>query len=280
MFCSNCGKQIADGSAFCDQCGAAQAPQAPVQQPAPQPAAPTPQPAAPTPQPAAPTPQPAAPVQQPYIPVQQTYIPVQQAYIPVQQAYAQPAAPVAAPKGKLKLPVPALVALISAVVLLLSVFLPYMVANKAYSDMIGDYGNEIAIPGTDLTAKDLKEVSLSEFASIADALAKVYPSGSGVELVSAMVWILAGCAIAAGLFAFFKKPVGIIIFSVLAYGVSAIFEAGMKESGVLSASIYDYGLAHTLIPLAVLGCIVGAIWLIVEKNKAKKAQVTFVYPQQ
>lgn len=253
MFCTNCGKQIADGSAFCDQCGAVQPTQAPVQQP---------------------TPQPAAPVQQPvYQPVQQ---PVQQ---PVYQPVYQPVAPAAAPKSK-KLPIPALVALISAVVLLLSIFLPYMVANKAYSDMIGDYGSEIAIPGTDLTAKDLKEVSLSEFASIADALAKVYPSGSGVELVSTMVYILAGCAIAAGLFAFFKKPVGVIIFSVLAYGVSAIFEAGIKESGVLSTSVYDYGLAHTLIPLAVLGCIVGAIWLIVEKNKAKKAQATFVYPQQ
>ena len=41
MFCVNCGKQIADGSAFCDQCGAAQAP---AQQPTPQPAAPVQQP--------------------------------------------------------------------------------------------------------------------------------------------------------------------------------------------------------------------------------------------
>jgi hypothetical protein len=45
-------------------------------------------------------------------------------------------------------------------------------------------------------------------------------------------------------------------------------------------SVYNWGIAHTLIPLAVLGCIVGAVWMIVEKNKAKKAQATFVYPQQ
>ena len=229
MFCANCGKQIADGSAFCDQCGAPQAAPAPAAQPAPQPV-------------------------------------------------AAPATPMA--KLTKKFTIPNLIALIAAVVLLLTIFLPYMAANKEYAEMLDEYGSEVAFPGSDITAKDLKDVSLVEFAGIAEAMADFAPSGSGLDAIPVLVYAIAILGFVAALFAYFKKPVLVIIPSALSYGIALIFEAGIKESGALNMSVYDWGIAHTLIPLAVLGCIVGAVWMIVEKNKAKKAQATFVYPQQ
>ena len=230
MFCPNCGKQIADGSAFCEQCGAAQAPQAPVQ-PAP--------------------------------PVQQTYIPVQPA--------PQPAAPAAGLKGKLKMPLPNLIALIAAIVMVISIFLPYMAAKKEYAEMLDEYGSSVTIPGTDISAKDLAEVSLVEFAGIAEAMAELAPD-EGLEMIPILVYAIAIFGIVAALFAYKQKPVLVIIPSVLVYGISAIFDAGIQESGALDMSVYDWGLAHTLIPLAVLGCLVGAIWMIVDKKKAAQAQ--------
>ncbi|MBO5323171.1 MAG: zinc ribbon domain-containing protein [Oscillospiraceae bacterium] len=224
MFCVNCGKQIADGSAFCDQCGAPQAAPAPAAQPVPQSAA--------------------------------------------------PASPVA--KLTKKFPIPNLVALIAALVLLLSIFLPYMAANKEYAEMLDEYGSEVAFPGSDITAKDLKEVSLVEFAGVAEAMADLAPSGSGLEVIPVLVYAIAILGFVAALFAYLKKPVLVIIPSVLAYGISVIFDTGIKESGALNMSVYDWGIAHTLIPLAVLGCIVGAIWMIVDKKKAKKVQNTVV----
>ena len=223
MFCPNCGKQLADGSAFCDQCGAAQ-----------------------------------APVAQPIV-------------TPTPQSAVAPASAVA--KLKQKFPLPAMIALVAALLILISVFLPYMSANKETAKLLDEYGSMVALPGTDITAKDLKDVSLIEFAGIAEAMSALSPN-SGMEVVSTVVYAIAILGLLTVVFAYFKKPVCIIIFSVLTYGVSMIVEAGIEESGALNLSTYDWGIGHTLLPLAVLGCIVGAIWMMVEKNKAKNAQNT------
>ena len=89
MFCSKCGNQIADGSAFCPSCGNQLnvTPVAPVE-----PAAPVVEAAAPVVEPAAPVVEPAAPVVEPAAPAVEPVAPVE----PVMPAQpAQPAEPVA-----------------------------------------------------------------------------------------------------------------------------------------------------------------------------------------
>lgn len=233
MFCPTCGKQLADNSAFCDQCGASLAPAA---QAVPQPT-------------------------------------------PVYYSAPAAAAPVANADLKQQLKVPFLVTLIATLLILVSVFLPYMSASKTYADQLDLYGDMVAYSGTDIKVKDLKDVSLMEFAEIANAMDKI-SSSSSLEGVAIVVYAIMALSIAAVLFACFKKPIAVIIFTLLAYGASAIIELGITESGALSTSVYDFGIAHTLIPLAVLASIVGSIWMIVVKNKAKKAQAPVVYPMQ
>ena len=234
MFCPTCGKQLADGSAFCDQCGASLAPAA---QAAPQP----------------------TPV--------------------YYSAPVAAAAPVANADLKQKLKVPFLVTLIATVVLLLSVFLPYLSANKVYAEQLDAFGSEEAYPGSGITAKDLKDISLMEFASIANALDEIY-SSSPLEGVAIVVYAIAALSAVAAVFAYFKKPIAVIIFTLLAYGATAIIELGITESGALNTKVYDFGIAHALVPLAVLASIVGSIWMIVVKSKAKKAQSVVYYPVQ
>ena len=93
-FCINCGSELAEGSVFCDNCGArveaeptqATQPQEQPVAPQPQPVAPQPQPVAPQPQPVAPQPQPVAP--QPQVNTQVSYQQPKQSYKPAQPSQA------------------------------------------------------------------------------------------------------------------------------------------------------------------------------------------------
>jgi hypothetical protein len=90
MFCSHCGKQIADNARFCNHCGLSQ-PELPSQpyQPFHQSYQPSPQPYQPSPQPYQPSPQPYQQSPQPYQPSPQSYQQSPQSYPQTFQGYTQ-----------------------------------------------------------------------------------------------------------------------------------------------------------------------------------------------
>ena len=67
-----------------------------------------------------------------------------------------------------------------------------------------------------------------------------------------------------------KKPIGIIIFDLLTMGAFKIICFDFEDRGVIPNNSFSWGIVYYLV--YVIGVIIftGAIWLFIEKRKAKK----------
>ncbi len=67
-----------------------------------------------------------------------------------------------------------------------------------------------------------------------------------------------------------KKSIGIIIFDLLTMGAFKIICFDFKDRGVIPSSSFDWGIVYYLVYVIGVIIIAGAIWLFIEKRKAKK----------
>ena len=67
-----------------------------------------------------------------------------------------------------------------------------------------------------------------------------------------------------------KKPIGIIIFDLLTMGAFRIICFDFEDRGVIPSSSFDWGIVYYLVYVIGVIIITGAIWLFIEKRKAKK----------
>ena len=73
-------------------------------------------------------------------------------------------------------------------------------------------------------------------------------------------------------FAFLKKPVAVIIFNILSFGVFNLQNWDYTDRGVIPSSSYDWGAGYYIFYVAAFVTLAGAIWLLVNKILAKKAK--------
>lgn len=164
-----------------------------------------------------------------------------------------------------KLRTPYLVTLVAVVLLIVSIFLPYATATEEAAEELEILEELEAIPG-DLEAKDFESLSLVGFATVYN---KLEGDETG-DIFTAFVAVIGALSVIALLFVLGRKPGGILIFSVLAYLVSFVMDMACKSAGIGNGEAYNWGLAHTTFPLAVVLAVVGSIWMIVKKRAAKK----------
>ena len=69
---------------------------------------------------------------------------------------------------------------------------------------------------------------------------------------------------------FIKKPIGIIIFDLLTMGAFKIICFDFEDRGVIPSSSFEWGIVYNLVYVIGVIIITGAIWLFIEKRKAKK----------
>jgi len=67
-----------------------------------------------------------------------------------------------------------------------------------------------------------------------------------------------------------KKPIGIIIFDLLALGAFKITCFDFEDRGVVPSNSYDWGIVSWLAYVIGVVIFAGAVWLFIEKRKAKK----------
>lgn len=73
------------------------------------------------------------------------------------------------------------------------------------------------------------------------------------------------------LMAVLKKPIGILLFDLLALGVYRLIAFDFEDRGVISGGAsYEWGIAGRWGYLAGVIVIAGAIWLLIEKIRAKR----------
>ena len=140
---------------------------------------------------------------------------------------------------------PMLAALLCAALLIVSIFLPYFTAKAEYVEFL-----EAMEQDTSLSLYDFAVLYLEDNN---DALAKV-------------LGILGGLTALATVFAYFRKPVLVMVFDVLATGLAVIIR--MIFSG--SNYAYVFSIGSWLCFVAFAGMLASAIWMLVVKSQTKK----------
>jgi hypothetical protein len=166
---------------------------------------------------------------------------------------------------------PFVVALIGALMMAVCVFLPYSTATEERAEWIDKYPDTVVIEEMDLTAADMRNISMAQYARIYFTMSEKYWHDSTVGIIYiVLVALIGGGALIAALFTLGRKPIGCLISGVISCGVFHRLNWDFIDRGVTPSDSYDWSIAHTLFPIAAVILAVGAVWMLVKKIIIKK----------
>lgn len=172
-----------------------------------------------------------------------------------------------------KLLFPFIVALIGTVFMFITIFLPYATANEEQAEKFKAYPDEIVYEELDMTAKDMVNISMVEYANVYGNLSEqIWGDASYGIFYIAMVALIGVFSLLSILFAVLKKPIAVAVFSLLSFGVFSIQNFDYTDRGVIPSSTYEWGAAYYVFYIAFAVALAGAIWMLVSKIIQKKQQ--------
>ena len=164
-----------------------------------------------------------------------------------------------------KLKLPFIVTLIGVLLLVVGIFLPYLTAVGEMGEYIEKYPDRIEIKDLELTASDLKDIPLI---SVSQIITGIYGEDDGT-VANVIVMVFGGFLALTALFVILKKPIAVIIFDLLTYGVFAFLNTSMKED-FIDPDKYAWGIGYYIITLAIFVVIASSVWMLVKKIIAKR----------
>lgn len=172
-----------------------------------------------------------------------------------------------------KLLIPFIITLIGAVLMFITIFLPYGTANEERAEKLKAYSDEIVYEELDMTAKDMINVSMVEFAKVYSSISEeIWNNSSYGILYIAMVTLIGVFSMLSILFAILKKPIIIVICSVLSLGVFCLQNFDYADRGVIPGNTYEWGVAYYVFYIAFALVLAGAICMLVSKIIQRKEQ--------
>lgn len=166
---------------------------------------------------------------------------------------------------------PFIVALVGALVMAACVFLPYSTATTERAEWIDNYPDTVVMEEMDLTAADMKNVSLVKYAHIYYTMSEEYWHDSTIGIFYiVLVTMVGGGALIAALFASARKPFWCLVFGALSTGVFRLLNYDFTDRGVVPSDSYAWGIAHTIFPIAATVAMLGALWMLIQKIIVKR----------
>ena len=159
-----------------------------------------------------------------------------------------------------KLVLPSIVALIGVLIMIVAMFLPYMNAQGKLAEYI-----EL------LDSVELEEENISatpSVVSVKEVITTIYGEDDG-KIAEIIVLAFCGFITLTALFVFFKKPIAIMIFDLLAFGSFSFLNFAMKED-FIDPDKYAWGIGYSVIQVAIAVVLVAAIWMLVKKIIVKR----------
>ncbi len=170
---------------------------------------------------------------------------------------------------------PRLITVLGAILMLLMVFLPFASAEKEYKERLKKYEDKYYVKEIELTNGEAVHLSLVEFMRVYIHIA----GEEGADTTSGQIGIL--CVVLISMYGVFalltlvmalcRKPIGTILFNLLTMGVLWLIQFDFKERRIIPSNRYHGGIAYYLVYVVGVVIIVGAVWMLAEKRKAKKA---------
>lgn len=164
-----------------------------------------------------------------------------------------------------------IVGIVCAALMVAALFLPYATATSDGAAYLENHSGQSVMQGFDLTADQMTNMSLVDFARAYLALAEhSYQQLSGIYM--GLVVAMAAAALLMTLCFAKKRLIGALVFDVLAFGIFSLQNADYASRGVVPSANYDWGIAYYLVFAVLAVAVLAAIWLLVEKKRAKKAR--------
>ena len=164
-----------------------------------------------------------------------------------------------------KLTVPFAVTLAGVLVIAIALFLPYLTAVGNTAAFIEAFPDMIAVEALDLTAKDIEKVPLI---SVRNLIIGIYTEDDGV-LADVIVLAFCGFLAITALFTLFRKPVAVMIFDMLTFGIFAFLKLLVTQD-IIDADAYAWGIGYYIIQAAMIVVFAGAVWMLIKKIAEKK----------
>lgn len=164
-----------------------------------------------------------------------------------------------------KLTVPFVVALIGIFVIVVGMLLPYMTACGDLADYIKNNPDRVEVKSLNLTASDLADIPLI---SVSNIITGVYGEDDGT-IANIIVLVFSGFLALTAMFTFLKKPIAIMLFTLLTGGTYAFLNFLMKED-FIAADKYGWGFGYYVVLIGIVAVLASAIWMLVKKIIAKK----------
>ncbi len=165
-------------------------------------------------------------------------------------------------RTKSKLTLPAAVALAGALILIIALFLPYMTAVGDMAEYIEEHPNHIEIESPEMTAGDLKNIPVI---SVGTVITGAYGEDDGT-IANAIILTICGFVALTILFTVLKKPIAVMIFDLLCFGVFFFLSFLMKDD-FIDADKYAWGIGYYVVVTAAIIVFAVAAWMLVEKKR-------------
>lgn len=176
-------------------------------------------------------------------------------------------------KGKIVQLLPFLTALAGAVILVLAFFLPYSSAEKEYKKYLKEYSDSMYAEEINMTNEDVVGISMLEYARMYAVAAKIgtFKEQRFIGIICVVLISMIGVfSLLTLLSAALKKPIALIIFNGINFGVFRMLSWDLKDRGVVPNSSYIWGISYYLYQICAVIILIGAIWLLVTKIRMKR----------
>ena len=165
---------------------------------------------------------------------------------------------------------PFIIMVICTGVLVVAFFLPFVSASREYEAGL-DYNPRE-------TYGETPSISLYECArTYVVLIVSAYEEGYSVIWTIGIICVTVIALIAIFsllnlLFAILKKPIPVLVFNILNFGVFKVLCRGLGDSGIIQNDDYTWGIAYYVYYVGALILLITSIWAIIVKGKRKSGQ--------
>lgn len=168
------------------------------------------------------------------------------------------------------------ITLIGSLLLIVTLFLPFASATEEYREHLQKYSDEMYAEEINMTNGNAVNLSLFEYGRMYAAAVDLGISKSSAIACLVIIVAYALFVIMTTLFTILKKPIAVLIFNLLSFGVFRLIKWDFDDRGVLPSSRYDWGFAEIVCYIGIAVVVVGAILLLLDKIRAKRQRKALV----
>ncbi len=155
--------------------------------------------------------------------------------------------------------IPFVAVLIGSLMLVITLFAPFASATGDFKERLQEHSEEMYEEELNMTCGDAVHISLFEFGKMYYTAADKGVSKDVSIACVVIISIFAVMTVLTLLFSVLKKPIAIIIFDLLAFGVFRLIKWDFADRGVMPSSNYDWGMAQYICYVGIVIAFVGAV---------------------